>query len=156
MSFFGKIKQGLGIGTASLELDIPQTFSRDGQEFTGKVVLTAKSAQKVKSVKVKMTEHYTSGSGENKTTREYVLGEISLGQSFDLAAEERREIEFKLPYSLKLSSTQALAGKGGVLGAIGKVASMTSNERSSYRIDASADLEGVALDPNDARTITLQ
>lgn len=153
MSFFGKIKQGLGIGTASLELDIPQTFSRNASEFAGKVVLTGKSAQKVKSITFKMTEHYTTGTGENRTTKEYELGELCLNQPFDLAADERREIEFKLPFSLKLSSTQALAEKGGMLGAIGKVASITSNEKSTYQIHASADLEGVALDPNDVRTV---
>lgn len=153
MSFFGKIKQGLGIGTASLELEVSPSFSRSASEITGKVVLVAKSPQKVKSVRVRMVELYTTGQGENKTTKEYVLGDMPLGQPFDLADQERREIEFKLPFSMNLSSTQALAEKGGMLGAIGKVASFASSEKSVYQIRAVADLDGVAIDPNDTKSI---
>jgi sporulation-control protein spo0M len=156
MSFFGKIKQGLGIGTASLEVLVPAHFSKSASDITGKVVLTAKSDQKVKSIKVKLVELYTSGQGENKTTKEYVLGEMPVGQAFDIKADEQKEIEFTLPFSLKLSSTQAMAEKGGVLGAIGKAASFAASEKSIYQVRAVADLDGVAIDPNDTKSVRLE
>ena len=54
---------------------------------------------------------------------------------------------------MNLSSTQSLAEKGGMLGAIGKVASFASSEKSVYQIRAVADLDGVAIDPNDTKSI---
>jgi sporulation-control protein spo0M len=157
MSFFGKLKQGLGIGTASVELTIPAHVDKAAGVVNGKVALVAKSAQKVKSVKVVLTETYTSGTGENRKVREFVLGEMSLGDGnpFDLTAEERRELEFALPFSMKLSSAQALAEKGGVLGALGKAAVFAGNEKSEFHVKASADLEGVALDPVDVKHVHL-
>jgi hypothetical protein len=157
MSFFGKIKQGLGIGTASVELVIPGQVTRDSGQIQGKVALVAKSPQKVKSLKVSITETCTTGTGENRKVREYMLGETAVGDGnpFDLKAEERRELEFTLPFSLKLSSSQALADKDGVLGALGKAAVFASGEKSEFNVKAVADLDGVALDPVDVRHIHL-
>lgn len=155
MSFFGKIKQGLGIGTASVELDVPQFFRKDGDLIAGKVIITAKSPQKVKSVSVRMYETYTTGRGEDKKVKEYKLGEVVLfeNEPFELKDAEVREVAFSLPFSMKLSSSQALAQKDGVLGALGKAAVFAASEKSDYRINVSVDLEGVALDPNDSKTI---
>jgi sporulation-control protein spo0M len=157
MSFFGKIKQGLGIGTASIELTVPGQVARESGEVRGKLTVTAKSDQKVKSVSVKLVETYTKGTGENRTVKEYVLGEMPIGPgTFDLKTSEQKEIEFVLPFSLNLSSAQALAEKGGVLGALGKAAVFTSNEKSEFHLKAWADLEGVALDPVDVKRVELK
>ncbi|MFO7627658.1 MAG: sporulation protein [Candidatus Fermentibacteraceae bacterium] len=155
MSFFGKIKQGLGIGTASVELDVPPFFRKDDENITGKVTITAKSHQKVKSVIVRMSETYTTGRGDDKKVKEYKLGEVVLFEKipFELKEAEVREVEFSLPFSMKPSSNQAMAQKDGVLGALGKAAVFASSEKSDYRIIASVDLEGVALDPTDTKTI---
>jgi sporulation-control protein spo0M len=157
MSFFGKIKQGLGIGTASLELAVPGQVARDSGEVKGRIVLIGKSEQRVKSIKVRMIELYTTGQGEEKKTKEYVLGEVPVhqGDPFVLKADEKKEIEFTLPFTLKLSGTQALAEKGGALGMLGKAASFAASEKSVYQIRANADLDGVALDPNDTRPVKL-
>ncbi len=155
MSFFGKIKQGLGIGTAKVELDVPPLFNKDGGNITGKLTITAKSPQKVKSVSVRMYETYTTGRGEDKKVKEYKLGEVVLFDKnpFELRDAEVRELEFSLPFSMKLSSSQSLAQKDGLLGALGKAAVFASSEKSDFRIIATVDLEGVALDPTDSRTI---
>lgn len=155
MSFFGKIKQGLGIGTAKVELDVPPFFRKDGENITGKVIITAKSPQKVKSVSVRMHETYTTGRGEDKKVKEYKLGEVVLFEKdpFELRDAEVKEVEFSLPFSMKLSSSQSLAQKDGVLGALGKAAVFASSEKSDFRISVTVDLEGVALDPTDTKTI---
>jgi sporulation-control protein spo0M len=155
VSFFGKIKQGLGIGTASVELDLPPFFKKDGESIKGKVTITAKSPQKVKTVIVRMYETYTTGRGEDKKVKEYKLGEVVLFDKapFELKDAEVKEVDFALPFSMKLSSNQAMAQKDGVLGALGKAAVFASSEKSDYRITVTADLEGVALDPTDTKTI---
>jgi len=155
VSFFSKIKQGLGIGTASVALQVPGQVAKDSSEIPGKVILTGKSDQKVKSIKVRLIEVYTTGRGEDKKTKEYELGQVELGQPFDLKKDERKEIEFKLPFKLALSGSQSLAEQKGALGALGKMAVFAGNEKSEYQVKAVADLEGVALDPSESTPIRL-
>lgn len=156
MSFFGKIKQGLGIGTASVQLQVPDRVEKESGTILGDFTVTAKSDQKVKSVKVKLVERYTTGRGEEQKTKEYVLGEIdAIGEPFDLAKDGSRKVQFSLPFSLKQSSAQSMAEKGGALGMLGKAAVMASNERSEFFVKAVCDLEGVALDPVDSKRIQL-
>lgn len=154
MSFFGKIKQGLGIGTASIELQVPDQVEKTAGEVRGTLAITAKSIQKVKSITIKLVETHTTGRGNEQKTREYTLGEISPGSCpFELKAEERKEIEFALPVALRQSAMQSLADKGGALGMLGKVATAAANEKSDFHVKAVADLEGVALDPAQSRRI---
>lgn len=155
MSFFGKIKQGLGIGTASIELQVPAQVEKAAGEVRGTLAITAKSDQRVKSITVKLVETHTTGRGNEQKTREYTLGEVCPGDGpFQLKAEERREIGFVLPVAMRQSAMQALADKGGALGMLGKVATAASNEKSDFHVKAVADLEGVALDPTHSRRIT--
>jgi len=156
MSFFGKIKQGLGIGTASVELQVPGQVEKGSERINGDLTITAKSDQKVKSVKVKLIETHTTGRGEEQKTREYVLGEINAAaEPFDLGKDQNRKIMFSLPFSLKQSSAQAMAQKGGALGMLGKAAVMASNDRSEFHVKVVVDLDGVALDPTDRKRIQL-
>jgi sporulation-control protein spo0M len=155
MSLFGKLKQGLGIGTAKLELQAPAQVAKDNGEVKGKVILTGKSDQKVKSVTVKMLEVYTTGRGDDEKTKEYELGMVTLSGAFDLKKDERRELEFTLPFQLSLSSNQSLAEKKGALGMLGKAAVFAGGEKSEYQVKAAADLENVALDPDDTKQIRL-
>lgn len=155
MSFFSKVKQGLGIGTAKVELQVPGQIVKSSGEVAGKIILTAKSAQKVKSVKVLFVERYTSGRGEDQKTKEYELGKVVLDTPFELQASEVREIEFTLPFQLALSSNQSLAEEKGALGMLGKAAVMAKGEKSEYQVQATVDLEGVALDPSDSKEVRL-
>lgn len=155
MSFFSKIKQGLGIGTAKVELQIPGQISSASQEVAGKIILTAQSDQKVKSIRVIIIERYTTGRGEDKTSKEYELGSLLLPTAFELAKDERHEIDFQLSFKLGLSNNQSLAEEKGVLGALGKAAVFAKAEKSEYEVKVTVDLEGVALDPSDSKPIRL-
>lgn len=60
MGLFSKLKKGLGIGTAKVELvDVPTQIAKGAQEVSGKVTITAKSDQKVLSVRVAVVETST-------------------------------------------------------------------------------------------------
>lgn len=155
MSFFNKLKQGLGISTAKAELQIPATIAKDSTSVNGKVVIIAQSDQKVKGIKLLFVERYTSGRGDNQETKEIELGKLVLNNSFDIKKDERREVDFDLPFQLKLSSNQSLAEEKGALGALGKVAMFAQGEKSEYEVKVSVDLEGVAFDPNDIQSIKL-
>lgn len=155
MSFFNKLKQGLGISTAKAELQIPATIAKDSTGVNGKVVITAQSDQRVKGIKLLFVERYTSGRGDNQETKEIELGKLTLNNSFDIKKDERHEVDFDLPFQLKLSNNQSLAEEKGALGALGKVAMFAQGEKSEYEVKVSVDLEGVAFDPNDIQSIKL-
>lgn len=157
MSIFGKLKQGLGIGTASIELTVPPQVDGKSGEIRGRLVITGKSDQRVKAIRVRLMETYTTGHGEERKVSEYTLGEVPLhsGEPFDLKAGEVKSIDFTLPFSLTQSRAQAMAAKGGALGALGKAAVFAGGEKSEFHVKAVADLENVALDPTDSKPVKM-
>ena len=155
MGFFNKIKQGLGIGTLKVELQIPGQVAKTEYVIAGQAVLTAKSDQKIKSIKLRMVEMYTTGQGENRTSKEYELGTLVMDAPFEMQGGETRTVDFQLPFQIALSSNQALAEKSGALGALGKAAVFAKGEKSTYAVKITVDLEGVALDPSASKDIHL-
>jgi sporulation-control protein spo0M len=148
MSFFKKIKQGLGIGTAKVELmDVETYFPRDAKEITGTVILTAKSDQKVKSVKVSLMEKTTTTFGNETREQRRQIESVVVTEAFDLKADEARKLPFKMPVDFggKLSVNLF----GGTL-----EISASSGPKPVYEVVATADLEGVALDPTAAKFIS--
>lgn len=155
MGFLKKIKQGLGIGTLKVELQVPGQLAKTDQQIQGQVVLTAKSEQKIKSIKFRMVERYTTGHGEEQKTKDYELGALVMDTAFEMQGEETKTIDFTLPFRMALSSNQSLAEEKGALGALGKAAVFAKGEKSEYRVTVTVDLEGVALDPSDDKEIRL-
>jgi hypothetical protein len=171
MSFFNKIKQGLGIGTLEAKLNVPGQIPGSSGQFEGDFILTAKSDQQVKEVKVKFemirrweeTKHRRDSNGreESYTSQEsqtYELGNYNDKTPFDVKANEVKTIHFTIPFQPvnTQSAADAAIDKGGVsavLGTISKLASTMRNERVEYRVEGKVDLQGVALDPHDSKTV---
>ena len=150
MSFFKKIKQGLGIGTAKLELmDVETYFPKDTKEITGTVIITAKSEQKVKSVKVSLMEKTTSTVGNETREQRREIESVVVSEAFDLKADEVRKLPFTMPVDLggKLSINLF----GGTL-----EISASSGPKPVYEVAATADLEGVALDPTAGKFVSFR
>ncbi len=152
MSFFGKIKQGLGIGTAKVELEIPGQVQGSAGQIEGKVIITAKSDQVVKEVRIVLIEEYTTGRGDDKTSKQFELGTITL-PGMELKAGETHTLSFQLPFQLLKSSNQSLSEEKGVLGALGKAAVFARNEKSEYKVKASLSLQGTMLNPDTDKSI---
>lgn len=148
MGFFGKIKQKLGIGTVSVKVNGPAGFNVSDPEITGSVVVTGKSDQIIESVKIEFEEQYTTGTGDNKETKEIKLGEKTL-PGFEIKTGEVKTIEFSVPFTYSKSSNEQMAEKGGVIGGLGKIGSFVGGEKSTFQITATVDVKGAALDPND-------
>jgi len=155
MSFLSKIKQGLGIGTVKLSLDVPPSISAESGEIKGRVVVAAQSDQKVTSLKIKLKETFTSGRGDDKEEREFDIGEISYDQAFDLKTGESRTVDFVLPFALRKSDMKALSEEKGALGALGKAALLAGGEKSEYELDVDVKLEGTMLSPSESKSITI-
>ena len=148
MGFLAKIKQFLGIGTVSVKVTGPASFSADGTELKGTVVVTGKSDQIIEHVEVVLEEKFTTGRGDDAKTQEFKLGVVKLG-GFNIKAGETKTVEYVLPYSYAKTSNEQLADKGGVMGGLGKLGSMASGEKSEFTIIATVDVKGATFDPND-------
>jgi sporulation-control protein spo0M len=148
MSFFKKIKQGLGIGTAKVELmDVETYFPKDAKEIKGTVILTAKSEQKVKSVKVSLMEKTTTTFGNETREQKREIQSVLVSEAFDLKSDESRKFPFTMPVDLggKLS-----------LNLFGGTLEISAGPKPVYEVIATADLEGVALDPSAGKYISFR
>ena len=155
MSFFQNLKNKLGIGGVKVELQMPGQAEKVSGSISGKVVLTTKSDQELVKLKVKMIEEYTTGRGDEKKTKEFDLGEVSVSLGYSIKPGETKEVLFSLPFTLLKSSNDELKEKGGALGTIGKLGSFASNEKSEYFVKAEVDVKSAALDPTDKKPIRL-
>jgi len=148
MSIFSKIKQFLGIGTIKVSIKAPGTFKTEDGKIEGTINLVAKSDQVVESLVIRLDEEFTTGRGDDKKTKTYEIGKMKLA-GFEMKAGETKDVPFSLEFSYAKSSNEELAGKGGVLGGIGKLGSMASGEKSEFKLWATCDVKGASLDPND-------
>lgn len=152
MSFFAKIKQFFGAGTVKVTLNAPATFNTNDGVIEGSVHLEAKSDQTILSLEIALKEEYSTGRGDDKTTKTYELGKLKLG-GFDMKTGETKDVPFKLNYSYAKSDNEAMGEKGGVVGGLGKLGSFASGEKSEFKLWATADVKGAALDPNDFKEL---
>jgi hypothetical protein len=155
MAFFSKVKQFLGAGTVKVELSVPPQVQKATGVLSGRVALNAASDQHVLDLSVKLTESWSTGRGEEKTTRDFELGKLSLAKSFDMKQGESRAFDFVLPFELVKSDADELKEKGGALGMLGKAGAFANAEKSSFKVSAEADVKGAALDPSDEKAIVL-
>lgn len=158
MGFFDKLKSGLGIGGVKVDLQVPAHISSTTATVNGKVVLTTKSDQEVKSVVIKLIEEWSNGRGADKKTKEYELGKTTLNEQFAIKTGETKEIPFTLDYHFLKSGNDMLKdGKTGLERGMGKFGSFMNNEKSVFYIHAEADVVSAAgmFDPSDKKEVKL-
>ena len=171
MSFFNKIKQGLGLGTLDAKLNVPGQIAGNSGQLEGDFILTAKSDQQIKEVKVKFEmvrkwdetkrRRDSNGHEQSYTSQEsqtYELGNFIDNTPFEMKANEVKTIHFALPFQMidPRSAADDAIEKGGVsavLGTISKLASNLRNERLEYRVEGKVDLKDVVFDPGDSKEI---
>lgn len=156
MSFFGKLKQGLGIGGVKPRLEIPAQVSKDAGIVNGTVFLTTKRPQQVTGIKVIMREVVTTGDTvEDRRTEEFKLGDTTSDQPFAIQPGEEKRIDFTLPFAARHTAAESLAREGGVLGALGQVGQAFDERRSRYYVIAQVTVEGTVLGPSVSKSISL-
>lgn len=148
-SFFGKLKQWLGIGTLKIEIDLPDsTVTPKSQEIPGKVIVTGKGDQHVNAITVVAREYWTRKElGGKETKKCFEMGTLTLNKVFDIKKGETQTFEFTLPIRFVKSTEDELIEKGGVMGAIGSF-SAGLRQKSEMTLCATVDVEGAAFDPN--------
>jgi sporulation-control protein spo0M len=146
MGFMDTVKGWFNIGGVKVRLDLPSnTIAKSGNQIVGKVHLAAKNDKQVLKLTFKLLQEITTGSGDKKETKENILGELRVAETFDLKAGETKAVEFTMGYSIP----ETLKDKGGMLGAVGKLGAFATGEKIAYYVSADCDVKGTALDPGD-------
>ena len=155
MGIMSGIKQALGVGGVKVSLTLPEQVEKSKGQIEGNLALSAKSDQEILKLTVTITESYTTGRGDEETTKEYDLGEVNLPAPFQMKAGEAKEVPFVLPFKLLKSDADVLKEKGGALGMLGKASAFANAEKSTYKVKAEADVKGTMIDPSDEKDIKL-
>lgn len=156
MGLFQSFKNKLGIGGVSVELQVPAQVDKSAGTMEGSIFLTTKSDQQLVKLSVKLVEEFTTGRGDEKKTKEFELGKMTQTLNDEtIKTGDRKELKFSLPFQILKSNNDELKEKGGAMGAIGKMASFATNEKSEFYVVADVDVKSAALDPSDKKPIRL-
>lgn len=110
------MKQFFGAGTVKLELSVPPSVPKAGLQVPGKISLNALSDQHIIEVTVLLEEEWQTGRGEEKQTKTFELGKVTLAQAIDMKQGEQRVLDFVLPFELVKSNADDLKEKGRSVG----------------------------------------
>jgi sporulation-control protein spo0M len=142
MGLWSTIKGWLNIGGVKVTIEgLNNVISKDENVIKATVNLTTKSEKHVDRVEYKFLLKKTTGSGEERKTKETVIAQHVLTEQFDLKPGETKTLDMELHYSL----AKTLADMGGVLGGIGKAAKFLSSDKEEFFVVAQADVKGAAI-----------
>ncbi|MBD3362284.1 hypothetical protein GF362_01035 [Candidatus Dojkabacteria bacterium] len=155
VGFFQKVKQWLGIGGVKVKLDVPPEVNSDDNEIKGKLLLTAKSEQHVKSYEIVFEEKWQYKKNGETKYKTIQLGKRVVEEPFDIKEGEEKEIEFSCPFQFAKTMEDELKDKGGVLGAIGSASAFVKGHKSTYWLKATVDVDKTAIDPSANKIINV-
>ena len=151
----GKVKKWLGIEGVKLELEMPEEVVVDSGEISGTIKFSSMHTQMVQTIRIVLIEKYKRGRRKNKMIDEYKLGEIELVEDIEVLADTVVEVEFQLPFELVESEMDSLQSKNFFMKGLVKTAKLLKGAKSTYRLEAEADVKGVALNPFDKKEVNL-
>lgn len=152
---FGKVKSWLGIEGVKLELSLPEELKYSDGLVTGKIFMSSMNDHTVNSIHIKLVEKYSRGKKDEKLTDEFELGQIQMVQDIVIPANKKVQLSFKLPFKPRMSDMDELQDSNILMGGIVKAAKWLEGVSSVYRVEATAKVAGVALDPFDKELIVL-
>jgi len=145
-----------GISTVKVEIDCDTRFSIEQDSIQGRLTLTGLRDQEICEVKMEFVEEWSSYN-EDEYGEDYtkVVGtELLLNQTILLKKDEQISCEFSVPFQLSWSPINEMKTQGGLLGAIGKVASLAADVLSdpdgrevTYKLIARVDVNSTRADP---------
>jgi len=148
-----RFKKVLGIEGVKIELLLEEKYAKSGK-LKGRAKLTSLSDQKVISVDLKLVEKYKRGRKKSQLIDEYSIGALKLDGPIQIAKDEEKIIEFELDYKLGESPMDFLEKKNFFYKGVVKAAKLLKGVKSTYRIEATANVKGTKLDPIDSKEIS--
>jgi hypothetical protein len=152
MGMLDTVKGWFNIGGVKVKIqDVNPMVPKAGNRITGKVSLTSKGDKQVVSMAYKFVLRRTSGRGEERKSKDYVLAQSKLDEPFGMKKGETKVLDFAIPYALEKS----LKDMGGMLGAIGKIGAFAAKERDEYFVTAECGVKGTAFSPSARLPVTI-
>lgn len=152
MGFMDKIKGWLNIGGPKVSIiEIDQPISGKAGVVKGRFSITTKRAAKLAKCTQKFYVVETKGKGDEKTEETTTIAEVTIDLNADLAAEATAEHSIAISYDTS-GFMDKMAGKGGMMGALGKVGNFVANAQKGildYYVEVTCDVVGTPLDPSD-------
>ena len=147
-----RFKKVLGIEGVKVELLLDEEYRNTGT-LTGQVLLTSLSDQTVKSISIKLVEKYKRGRKEAQLIDEYPIGQLKLNGPVKIKKDEEKVLDFELSYKLGESPMDFLEQKNFFYKGVVKAAKFLKGVKSTYRIEATADVKGTKLHPADSQVV---
>ncbi len=160
MGLWSKIKGWLNIGGVSVKIvEVENPFPEEDSALQGTFRLTTKSDKTILSTQVEFFAEETKKEGEEETTEKTVFSSqntanqiVQTDYPFELKAGESKDIFFMLMDIDLGGFVGRLAKKGGVIGAVGKMAKFAGkldDGEIKYYVEVTADVQGTPFDPTD-------
>ena len=142
-----KMKKWFGIEGVKLEIEIPESVREADGRINGVLRFQSMNEQTVTSIKVVMIERYSRGRGKEKLIDEYELGYLTMEEEIVIPADEIIEVPFILPFHLAKSDVDEFGDKNLVFAQVSRFARIIRNAKSSFRVEAEANVQGVGFNP---------
>lgn len=152
---FGKVKKILGIEGAKIELVIPEKVNTSDGIINGTIFLQTINSTKIYSITISLIEVYSRGRGKAKRTDEYELGRVVLNDEISILKNQKAEVTFDLPFTVKSSAVDDFARKNIFASGVASLAKLVKGTNSTYHVQAVATEEGTRLNPKAKREIKL-
>ena len=143
----GKLKNILGIEGVKVKLLLPVAIEKRSARVKGKVQLESLSEQKVNGIKLTLIEKYARGRKDNRLIDEYTLGETYITGPITIKKNEEKLIDFDFEFSLLKSEMDQMEDSNFVSKGLVKLAKYLKKVDSSFRVEATVEVEGTKLNP---------
>ncbi len=141
---FGKIKNWMGIEGAKLRFHVLPSYPHNIPTINGELEVFAKRQQTITAIEIKFYEIYTNGRGDEKRIDEYLLGTWSSEELIMVDDGFPQNVFFKLHYQKAESNMDKIAKKGFLQKGLVGFAKSMKGIKSTYRLEARANVEGVS------------
>jgi hypothetical protein len=161
MGFFDKVKQSMNIGGVKVQVQAPASAQLTDASIQVTVTLTnGEKPATVKSVTVAIREDLTNHQPPAPTPYKD-LTSVSNNESFSLQPNETKAIQFTVPLNSSAYADEnmpqgtAMATAANIFGKLQEVSEAIDTVAHTYYVEASADVEGAAIDPSHRSYIQL-
>lgn len=164
MGFFGKIKQNLHHGGVKVQLQAPASVHMTDAVLPVTISITATDAPaQIKSVKAEIQAlnqsigfsqpmGQTTSSANNTSTPQTVAQEVN-AQPFTLHPGQTQTLQLNIAMNAAGAAPDSAVAKA--IGRIQTLAETLNSSSYTYTLIASADVEGIALDPSHSQNLQI-
>jgi len=151
----GKVKKWFGIEGLKIAVRTEDKYNREDHLVSGMIVLKAKNAEEVESIRIKLVEKYTRGRGKNKLIDEYIMTDETFDKSYNVEPDVDLEIPFQVSFQEMVSQMDEFERKNFIFKGIVSAAKFIKKAKSVYRVEIEAKVKGTKFSPYVSQEINL-